>query len=100
MRAAFYEGQEKIRIGDCAPVAPAAGQVQIQVSHCGICGTDLHVFHGKMDHRVTFPQVIGHEMSGTITAIGEGVDGWAATDRVTVRPLDPCGSGTRSWTRV
>ena len=92
MRAAFYEGQEKIRIGDCAPVAPGAGQVQIQVSHCGICGTDLHVFHGKMDHRVTFPQVIGHEMSGTVTTTGAGVTGWAAGDRVTVRPLDPCGS--------
>ena len=92
MRAAFYEGHEKIRIGDCAPLPPGKGQVQIQVSHCGICGTDLHVFHGKMDHRVTFPQVIGHEMSGTITAAGEGVSGWAAGDRVTVRPLDPCGN--------
>jgi len=92
MRAAFYEGREKIRIGDCAPVAPGEGQVQIRVSHCGICGTDLHVFHGKMDHRVTFPQVIGHEMSGTITATGTGVAGWAAGDRITVRPLDPCGS--------
>ena len=92
MRAAFYEGREKIRIGDCAPVAPGEGQVQIRVSHCGICGTDLHVFHGKMDHRVTFPQVIGHEMSGTITATGTSVAGWAAGDRITVRPLDPCGS--------
>ena len=91
MRAAFYEGHESIRIGDCAPAPPGKGQVQIQVSHCGICGTDLHVFHGKMDHRVTFPQVIGHEMSGTITAAGEGVTGWAPGDRVTVRPLDPCG---------
>src|SRR5204863_8172109 len=91
MRAAFYEGHEKIRIGDCTALPPGKGQVQIQVSHCGICGTDLHVFHGKMDHRVTFPQVIGHEMSGTITAVGEGVSGWAAGDRVTVRPLDPCG---------
>jgi 2-desacetyl-2-hydroxyethyl bacteriochlorophyllide A dehydrogenase len=45
-----------------------------------------------MDHRVTFPQVIGHEMSGTIVAVGEDVQGWAAGDRVTVRPLDPCGS--------
>jgi 2-desacetyl-2-hydroxyethyl bacteriochlorophyllide A dehydrogenase len=92
MRAAFYEGHEHIRIGDCAAVSPGGGQVQIKVSHCGICGTDLHVFHGKMDHRVTFPQVIGHEMSGTITAIGEGVAGWKAGDRVTVRPLDPCGA--------
>ena len=92
MRAAYYEGNEKIRIGDCAPVPPGPGQAQIRVSHCGLCGTDLHVFHGKMDHRVTFPQVIGHETSGTIAAVGEGVDSFATGDRVTVRPLDPCGS--------
>ena len=36
MRAAFYEGHEKIRIGDCAPLPPGKGQVQIRVSHCGI----------------------------------------------------------------
>lgn len=92
MRAAFYEGQETIRIGPCVPVPPGAGEVQIHVSHCGICGTDLHLFHGKMDHRVTFPQVIGHEMSGTIAAVGEGVGGWATGERVTVRPLNPCGA--------
>ena len=91
MRAAYYEGNQKIRIGECAPAPPGPGQAQIRVSHCGLCGTDLHVFHGKMDHRVTFPQVIGHETSGTIEAIGEGVTGFAPGDRVTVRPLDPCG---------
>jgi 2-desacetyl-2-hydroxyethyl bacteriochlorophyllide A dehydrogenase len=91
MRAAFYEGHESIRIGNCVPVAPGRGQVQVEVSHCGICGTDLHIFHGKMDHRVTFPQVIGHEMSGTIAAVGEGVTGWRPGDRVTARPLDYCG---------
>lgn len=92
MRAAFYEGHETIRIGDCVPVPPQAGQVQIRVSHCGICGTDLHIFHGKMDRRVRIPQVMGHEMSGTIVAVGEGVEGFAPGDRVTVRPLDYCGA--------
>lgn len=91
-RAAFYEGNEKIRVGECAKVPPAAGEVQIKVSHCGICGTDLHLFHGKMDHRVHLPQVFGHEMSGTISALGDGVKGFAAGDRVTVRPLNPCGN--------
>lgn len=91
VKAAYYEGNRKIRVGACAPVAPAAGQVQIQVSHCGICGSDLHLFHGDMDHRVSVPQVFGHEMSGTITAAGEGVSGFAPGDHVTVRPLDPCG---------
>jgi (R,R)-butanediol dehydrogenase / meso-butanediol dehydrogenase / diacetyl reductase len=92
IKAAYYEGNRTIRIDACAPVAPAAGQVQIQVSHCGICGSDLHLFHGDMDHRVRVPHVFGHEMSGTIRAIGEGVSGFAPGDHVTVRPLDPCGT--------
>ena len=92
MKAAYYEGKERIRIGDCVPVMPARGQVQIRVSFCGICGTDLHVFHGKMDRRVHLPQVMGHEMSGTIAALGPDVDEFAVGDRVTVRPLDPCGA--------
>jgi (R,R)-butanediol dehydrogenase / meso-butanediol dehydrogenase / diacetyl reductase len=92
MKAAYYEGHETIRVGQCEPVPPAAGQVQIRISHCGICGTDLHIFHGQMDRRVHMPQVMGHEMSGTIAAIGEGVKGYSLGDRVTVRPLDYCGT--------
>lgn len=92
MRAAFYEGKQRFRIGDCAPVLPGPAQVQIRVSHCGICGTDLHVFQGHLDDRVRPPQVIGHEMSGAVAAVGDGVTGLAPGDRVTVRPLDECGS--------
>jgi len=92
MKAAFYEGHENISTGVCTPLPPGPGQVQIRVSHCGICGTDLHIFHGKMDQRVKLPQIIGHEMSGTIESVGEGVSDWRRSDRVTVRPLDPCGN--------
>ncbi len=92
MRAAFFEGNRTLRVGDCAEVAPGAGQVQIKVEYCGICGTDLHLFHGAMAHRLTLPHVMGHEMSGTLAAIGPGVTGWQPGDRVTVRPLDPCGA--------
>jgi 2-desacetyl-2-hydroxyethyl bacteriochlorophyllide A dehydrogenase len=91
MQAAFFEGNRTLRVGDCAEIAPGKGQVQIQVQYCGICGTDLHLFHGAMAHRLTLPHVMGHEMSGTVVAIGDGVEGWQAGDRVTVRPLDPCG---------
>jgi (R,R)-butanediol dehydrogenase / meso-butanediol dehydrogenase / diacetyl reductase len=91
MQAAFYEGNEIVTLGECVPVEPGAGEVRIKVSHCGICGTDLHIFHGKMDHRVKFPQIVGHEMSGVLETVGVGVEGWKAGDRVTVRPLDPCG---------
>ena len=88
MKAAFYEGNKTIRIGACVPREPGAGEVQIKVSHVGICGTDLHVFHGDMDKRVTFPQIIGHEMSGTVAALGEGVTHVGVGDPVTVMPLD------------
>lgn len=88
MKAAYYEGNRTIRIGACVPQDPKPGEVQIQVSHAGICGTDLHIFHGAMDARVSFPQVMGHEMSGTVEAVGEGVDHVRAGDPVTVMPLD------------
>jgi len=93
MKAAFYEGKGQITTGSCTPTDPGAGQVRVRVSHCGICGTDLHIFHGNMDHRVKLPQIIGHEMSGMIDAVGPAVEGgWKAGDRVTVRPLDSCGN--------
>ena len=91
MRAAFFEGNQTIAVGPCVPVEPGPGQVQIQVAYCGICGTDLHLFHGAMAHRLHLPHVMGHEMSGAIAAVGSGVDGYQPGDRVTVRPLDPCG---------
>jgi 2-desacetyl-2-hydroxyethyl bacteriochlorophyllide A dehydrogenase len=67
------------------------GEVEITVAYTGICGTDLHIVHGAMDARVARPAVLGHEMSGSIAAVGEGVDGWAVGDHVTVMPLDWCG---------
>ena len=70
---------------------PGPGQVRIDVAYTGICGTDLHILHGAMDHRVTMPAVIGHEMSGRIAEVGPDVADWAIGDPVTVMPLDWCG---------
>ena len=88
MRNAAYVGDRHIEIGEAEPVVPAAGEVQIAVAYTGLCGTDLHILHGNMDKRVTTPLVFGHEMSGTIAALGDGVTGWAVGDAVTVMPLD------------
>ncbi len=88
LKAAFYEGDRSVSVGDCTPVDPGPGEVQIKISHCGICGTDLHIWHGAMDKRVKMPAVLGHEMSGEIAAIGAGVDRWSEGDAVTVMPLD------------
>lgn len=91
MTTASYAGQGKIVIGEDEPEAPGLGQVRLAVAYTGICGTDLHVLHGSMDHRVQIPQVIGHEMSGRIEALGEGVTDWAVGQSVTVMPLEWCG---------
>jgi 2-desacetyl-2-hydroxyethyl bacteriochlorophyllide A dehydrogenase len=88
MKAAFYQGDRTVSVGRCTPVDPGPGEVQIRVSHAGICGTDLHIWHGAMDKRVKTPAVLGHEMSGEIAQIGPGVQGWSEGDPVTVMPLD------------
>jgi len=87
MLTAAYTGNATIDIAEAEPVPPAPGQVQLEVAYVGLCGTDLHILHGSMDARVQTPLVFGHEMSGTIGAIGDGVEGWAVGDRVTVMPL-------------
>ncbi|AGL19189.1 threonine dehydrogenase [Actinoplanes sp. N902-109] len=69
------------------PSAPAAGEVQIAVAYCGLCGTDLHIAHGNMDARVRTPLIFGHEASGTVAATGPGVTGFPAGAPVTVMPL-------------
>jgi (R,R)-butanediol dehydrogenase / meso-butanediol dehydrogenase / diacetyl reductase len=90
MHVAAYVGDQTIRVEEREPVEPAPGQVRLDVAYVGICGTDLHIKHGAMDARVTLPAVIGHEMSGTVAAVGEGVTAWSPGDRVTVMPLRWC----------
>jgi (R,R)-butanediol dehydrogenase/meso-butanediol dehydrogenase/diacetyl reductase len=92
MKAAIYEGNKTFGLGEGQAIAPGPGEVRIKVAYCGICGTDLHIYQGHMDGRVGIPQVIGHEMSGEIVELGEGVTGWQVGDLLTVRPLAPCGT--------
>ena len=87
MLTASYLGNNEIAIRTAEPQPPEPGQVQVEVAYAGICGTDLHVLHGEMDARVTPPAILGHEMSGVVAALGEGVTGWGVGDHVTVVPL-------------
>lgn len=88
MLSAAYVGNRTVDLREAAPISPPPGHVRIRVAYVGLCGTDLHIVHGSMDRRVQTPLVFGHEMSGTIAALGAGVDGWAVGDAVTVMPLD------------
>lgn len=90
LRAVRYLGNSELEVAEVRPRPPQAGQVRVDVAYTGICGTDLHVFEGHMDSRVDVPAVVGHEMSGTIAAIGEGVPDWQIGDPVTVIPLQSC----------
>ena len=75
---------------DTAPALsapPGPGEVELAPAYVGICGTDLHIFHGDMDGRVAAPAVLGHEMSGRVVRVGPGVEGWQPGDAVTVMPL-------------
>ena len=72
---------------------PARGQALLEVAYCGICGSDLHF----RDVPALFPAgtIPGHELSGRIAALGEGVAGWRVGDRVTVLPFAQCGECER-----
>src|SRR3954453_15779411 len=87
MLTARYAGHGSTQIEEHQADPPSAREVQIAVAYTGLCGTDLHILHCHMDARISTPQVIGHEMSGTIAAIGDQVEGWSVGDPVTVMPL-------------
>lgn len=88
MKKSQYQGNRTITVIPAEPIAPGPGEVRLDVAYVGICGTDMHIFHGAMDARVKPPQTIGHEMSGTVAELGEGVTGLKIGDPVVVRPLD------------
>ena len=89
--AAAYFSSRTIREWDSPTERPGPGQVRLDVAYTGVCGTDLHIFHGDMDARVEVPAVLGHEMSGVVAQLGPGVDDWEVGDQVTVMPVDWCG---------
>ncbi len=90
-QAAIYKRNKLFEPGEVDAVTPGPGQVRIEIAYCGICGTDIHIFHGNMDARVPNRHIMGHEMSGTLVELGPGVAGWNIGDRVVVRPLASCG---------
>jgi len=91
MLAALLYGQEDLRLEQVAEPTPAAGEVVIQVAVATTCGTDLKVWrrgnHAKM---LQLPTLFGHEASGQIVAVGDGVESWQVGDRVVANNSAPC----------
>jgi L-iditol 2-dehydrogenase len=89
MRAAVYRGKGRVVVEDVPVPRIAAGEALIRVAACGICGTDLK----KIEHGfVAAPQIFGHEVSGTVVAVGAGVTQWKLGDRVMSFHHIPCGT--------
>lgn len=90
MRAAVFHGPHDVRVEERPVPRPGPGEVLLEVSHCGVCGTDLHfVLQGW---GTDWGRVAGHEYSGTVTAVGDGVEGWAPGDAVIVGAGSTCGT--------
>src|SRR3954447_11837017 len=89
---------ERVPVPELGP-----GDALVRISHCGICGTDLHHVAGRLGHG---PLVLGHEYSGVVAAVGEDVEGWVPGDRVVGGPglgcgaCPPCRAGTPHLCRV
>ena len=91
MRAAFYEGPRKFATGTLPVPEPGAGEALLRMRRVGICGTDLHIFQGHLDHRVPRGGVTGHETFGQVVRAPRD-SGFSAGDRVVVEPLQFCGA--------
>lgn len=64
------------------PTDPAPDQVILKVTAVGVCGSDIHVYHGTESYPMRYPVALGHEMTGIVEAVGSDVHEWAVGDRV------------------
>lgn len=93
MKVAVMTGKRKMEWEERNIPQPKENEVQVKLGHVGICGSDLHFYsEGRLGNWVPDgPLVLGHEPGGTITAIGEGVEGFEIGDKVALEPGVPCG---------
>lgn len=90
MRASYYHGNRTFRTGPAPMPTPREGEALLRVRRVGICGTDLHIFQGHLDHRVPKGGIIGHETFAQVES-APAASGFAAGDRVVVEPVLFCG---------
>jgi 2-desacetyl-2-hydroxyethyl bacteriochlorophyllide A dehydrogenase len=89
MKALVIEEPYKAAIKEVPYPVPGKNEVTIKVKNVGICGTDVHIFKGEF--LSPYPIIPGHEFSGVIDQVGEGVTEWKVGDRVTADPSLFCG---------
>jgi L-iditol 2-dehydrogenase len=91
MKQAELHAPLDVRLIESPRPAPGPGEVLIAVARVGICGSDLHAYHGRHPF-IRLPIVPGHEFAGTVVEVGEGVQHLTPGQRVTVEPSLVCGA--------
>ena len=89
MKALLYPEFDTLQLCEQSVPEPAADEVLLRVSACGICGSELESFQTRSPRRPP-PLVMGHEFCGVIERLGEAVEGWAPGDRVVSNSVVPC----------
>lgn len=94
MKSLVIHAAKDLRIEECETQAPGPGEVQITMAAGGICGSDLHYYnHGGFGTiRIKEPMILGHEVSGHVSALGKGVTNLREGQLVSVSPSRPCGA--------
>lgn len=85
-----FGGPEVLHLEDRPIPQPGAGEVLVRIKCCGVCHLDL-ILRSGMRSRVKPPRVLGHELAAVVTAVGEGVEGFAVGDRVASFNFQACG---------
>ncbi len=90
MRQAVMTHPGEIEFRNVQQPQPAAGQVLLAIRRIGVCGSDIHVYHGLHPY-TRYPVVQGHEVGAEIAALGSGVSGFSIGDKVVFMPQVTCG---------
>jgi len=90
MLQAIMTSPGKIEFNEIAKQPPAAGEVLIEIKRIGVCGSDIHVYHGLHPY-TSYPVVQGHEVGGVVAETGSGVTGFKPGDKVVFMPQVTCG---------
>jgi L-idonate 5-dehydrogenase len=94
MKVVVAHAAKDLRLDEQVKEVPGPGEVSVKILSGGICGSDLHYFnHGGFGAvRLKQPMILGHEVAGTISELGEGVEGLKVGQLVAVSPSRPCSS--------
>ncbi|PSQ15143.1 alcohol dehydrogenase [Halobacteriales archaeon QS_8_69_26] len=92
MRAIVQTGPEEVELQDHEVPVPDDDEVLVRVHSAGLCGSDAHAYRYEGGYEwIKMPRIMGHEYSGTVTEVGDDVEGFEPGDRVIEEPIHDCG---------